>query len=125
MDEELSKRLNKAIAKIETFSLDYASLSGRIKKLEYDTERLDVQNQTMITQQGAVRIAIMNIKDSLKASLDGFRNSVATLASGFSVVQDDLQCTLGYTKQEIEKMTAQEYKHKILAPLGMAKSWQK
>lgn len=123
--EELVERLTKVIKELELATTSQRSFHERLKKLEFDHKMLIDQNYTIITQQGAVRIAIKNIKATLVATLGGFKDSVETLSRGFSTIEDDLAVTLGFTKEEIEKMTAQEYKEKVLRPLGMARSWQK
>lgn len=126
--EELKNRLEKVISSLEEQAEQFKlveSFDKRIKKIEYEVEMLLTQSQTIITQQGAVRIAIKNIKASLESAASKFSSGVSSLAAGFSTVEDDLRGTLGYTKQEIEKMTAQEYKLNILRPLGMDRSWQK
>lgn len=123
--EELIERLSRVIKEFEEVTTSHKSFQNRLKKLEYDSEMLAAQNQTILKQQGAVRIAIKNIKDTLIATITGFKGSIETLSRGFSVVEDDLLCTLGYTKEEIERMSAQDYRVKILKPLGMDRAWQK
>jgi hypothetical protein len=126
--DELKDRLEAVVSALEEHASKFKlieSFDKRLKHVEWLYELQDTQNRTVITQQGAVRIAVKNIKASLEAAANSFASGMSKLSAGFTTVEDDLQVTLGYTKKEIEAMSAQEYKQKVLKPLGMDRSWQK
>lgn len=125
MNDELKERLEKAVAKLEQQGNEYARFNGRLNALEHDHERILTQLCHLLGQQGAIRIALKNIKASLEVAAARMSQGMSALAVGFKTVEDDLQGTLGFTQKEVEAMGSKEYREKILIPLGMGRSWQR
>jgi hypothetical protein len=74
-----------------------------------DVQRMETQNRTVLAQYGAFRVAVKSIMVGLTNALGAIDVSV------------------GYTQSEIYRMTADEYRIKVLTPLGMANrfnSWR-
>lgn len=79
------------------------SLEGQVSSISSDFRSYKSEHLTVLKQYGALRVALQ------------------TLQRGFETAAQQLEISLGYTQKEVSAMGSEEYRDKILKPLGMGK----
>jgi uncharacterized protein YoxC len=109
---------------LDRISAAIADVSKRVDGLQEDHNRLAVKVEDLIRWHESMHNKVTPIEGDLEvrsASVVQISDLFTTLRRVLNNASKELAGAASYTQQEIEKMSADEYRDKVLVPLNMGR----